>query len=611
LKRWCLVGCLVAVVGLLLFPSLQDTAAEPETDANASSQEAFRTWTDRSGMHHADAVFVEFRDGVVTLKKKDGTIVNVPLERLSDADRQYMGTFATGVRGEDRTSPGSEPNESSARGDDEIVRTDVREDAPTQFRVRSSYRTTARTAARTTVGSSNNRGTRQVVVDGVGATAEEALNDCFRKAVSVIIGTIINAETEVANDRVVRDHILTFTDGFVDSFEEIGEARIEDGLVHRRIVATVGRESLLVACGRADSASVDASGLYPEVMTKLERRRNALALLRKTLDMLPGSLLRIEVARPCTEKLEDTATAFGLELVIRVDSQKYEAFQDRMSKILPCLSRQNGTVEAYSSPNVQAWGPHRQELLRKKFLNVAGRSPGDMCVVDVQFADIENLSMTATPGVSDDNSLPTGQKGASLFIKEASQWRWFDLDESVDFSPMMETIVVAFRDSAGKEVQTTNLSLGPWVPGFAVPPPDNAGVAQRKVFMSPLFLYCSNSSDCSSPNIIAAGSVTVRGGVTLENDLLSSVSTVDASVRRASWVQVAAYRTERTQSARGLRRTPDDSLTPEEELARRAFIAARARAVHAAASARMRAHAAERDAAFQSMWRGALRRSGL
>jgi hypothetical protein len=606
LKRWCLVGCLVAIVGLLLFSEVQGTAAEPETDATASSQKEFRTWTDRTGTYHADAIFVEFKDGLVTLKKKDGTKVNVSLDHLSDDDRQYVGRFATGTGGEDRNSPGSEPNESSTRGADESVRTDVREEAPSRFRARTAYRTTARTTARTTVESPNNRGSRQVVVDGVGATAEEALKDCFRKAVSVVMGSIVDAETQVENDRLLLDRILTFTDGFVDSFEEVGEAHVEDGLVHRRIVATVGRESLLVACGRTESASVDASGLYPEVMTKLERRRNALALLRKTLDMLPGCLLQVQVGRPPVEKLGDTSTAFGLELVIRVDPQKYEAFQDRMNKILPCLSKQDGTSEAYSSPVAQVSERYRQDLLRKKFLNVAGRIPSDMCVVDVQFADIEDLSITATSN----KPQPTGQGGASLFIKGESQWRWFDLDESVDLSPMMETIVVAFRDSAGKEVQTTNLSLGPWVPGFAVPP-DTTGGIPRRAFMSPSFLYCSSSGDYGNPKVIAAGSVTVRGGVTLENELLSRVNTIDASVRRTPWVPMEAFHKEPKQSERGLRRTPDNSLTPEEERARRMLIAERAQAARAAASARMRAHAAERDAAFQGMWQGALRRSGL
>lgn len=494
-------------------------------------------------------------------------------------------------------------------GDDEGVRTEAREDAPFQSRVRTSCRTMARTDARTTVGSSRTQGTRRVIVDGAGATADEALKDCLRNAVGLVMESIVNAETQVENDRLVLERVLTLTDGYVDSFEDLGKPYVEGGLVHRRIAATVRRDSLLVACGRAESVSVDAHGLYPEVMTRVERRKNALALLRKTLDMLPGSLLQIQVERPPVEKVGNMRTALGLRLFICVDSHKYEAFQDRMTKILRCLSRQYGTVEAYSSPVAQAWEPARQQLLRRKFLNAAMRGLGDICVVDAEFADIEDFSVTAITGLLKGGSHLTMHEGGTLlFIKGQSEWRWFDLDEDVELSPMMATVVVTFRDSDGEQVKTTNLPLGPWTLGFAAPPRDNAGVAPRTVFMSPLFLYCHNSED--SLKIVAAGSVTVRGGITLENEVLSRVSTVSASVRRSPYGLPETLSQEFKQNERGLRREPLDSSRQEEKRAKRALIAERSRAVRAAASARNRARDAENEAAFQIMWQAALRRGG-
>ena len=610
LKKWWFSGLVAAIAGLLLLLHVEFSRAKPETDSNPSRREESRTWTDRSGTYHLDAALVEFKDGKVTLKKKDGTTLKVLLHDLIETDRQYVEAYATGAGSEGPTSsPGSEPNDLSTRSDDESVRTEARESVSTHPRARTSYRTTARTTARTTVGSSDNRGARRVTVDGVGATADEALKDCFRKAVSTVMGSIIDAETRVENDRLVLERILTLSDGYVESYEELGKAYSEGGLVHRRIVAVVRRDSLLVACGRADSVSVDASGLYPEVMTKLERRRNALALLRKTLGMLPGSLLQIEVKRPPVEKLGDRATALGVQLVIRVDRNKYEAFQDRMVNILHCLSRQDGTIKAYSGPVAQAWEPARQKLLGMKFLNASVRDPDDMCVVDVEFADIEEIPVRAITGLLNGSSLFTGQNGgASLFIKGQSDWRWFDLDENVELSPMMATAVVAFRDSDGEEVKTTRLTLGPWVPGFAVLPRDKTGIAPHAAFMSPLFLYCHGGEDY--PIIVAAGSATVRGGITLENELLSRVSTVDASVRSEPLGQMEVLRQEVKQTDRGLRRNPPDPTQQAEELASRARRAERARAASAANSARARARNEANQAAFQSMWRAALRRSG-
>ena len=238
-----------------------------------------------------------------------------------------------------------------------------------------------------------------------------------------VIESIVDVETQVENDRLVLDRILTFTDGFVESFEELEPAHVEGGLVHRRIVATVRRDSLLLACGRAESMSVDASGLYPEVMTKLERRRNALALLRKTLAMLPGSLLQVRVERPRVEKLGDTATACGIEFGIRVDPKKYEAFRDRMTRLLPCLSKRDGTVEADGNTVAQAWEPARQQLLKRSSWMPPCGVPAT-CAWSTWTSRISRTSPArAISGLARGSS--TG-RGTSVLVKGESDWRWFE-----------------------------------------------------------------------------------------------------------------------------------------------------------------------------------------
>jgi hypothetical protein len=57
-----------------------------------------RTWTDSTGNYTVEAELVDFEDGKVHLKKGDGTIVSVPIEKLSNVDQAY-------VRGEQNTAP--------------------------------------------------------------------------------------------------------------------------------------------------------------------------------------------------------------------------------------------------------------------------------------------------------------------------------------------------------------------------------------------------------------------------------------------------------------------------------------------------------------------------
>jgi hypothetical protein len=59
--------------------------------AIATSWAEVRIWTDSTGKHKTEAEFVSYDDGVVTLRKP-GTdkTVKLPLERLSDADQEYV-----------------------------------------------------------------------------------------------------------------------------------------------------------------------------------------------------------------------------------------------------------------------------------------------------------------------------------------------------------------------------------------------------------------------------------------------------------------------------------------------------------------------------------------
>ena len=52
----------------------------------------WRTWTDSTGQHKVEAKFGCLAFGVVKLTKRDGSAVKVPLEKLSDEDREWIAS---------------------------------------------------------------------------------------------------------------------------------------------------------------------------------------------------------------------------------------------------------------------------------------------------------------------------------------------------------------------------------------------------------------------------------------------------------------------------------------------------------------------------------------
>lgn len=58
-----------------------------------------RTWKDSSGKFELVAQLVKVSDGMVSLKKPDGTVVDVEISRLSSADRQFLKDRGDGSSG--------------------------------------------------------------------------------------------------------------------------------------------------------------------------------------------------------------------------------------------------------------------------------------------------------------------------------------------------------------------------------------------------------------------------------------------------------------------------------------------------------------------------------
>ncbi len=64
--------------------------------ADRGQAEESRKWSDAGGTYSVVAEFVELKDGVVRLRREDGRIARIPLDRLSEADQRYVRQKMTG-----------------------------------------------------------------------------------------------------------------------------------------------------------------------------------------------------------------------------------------------------------------------------------------------------------------------------------------------------------------------------------------------------------------------------------------------------------------------------------------------------------------------------------
>ena len=78
-----------------------------------------------------------------------------------------------------------------------------------------------------------------ITCNGTGATLEEAKKVALRSAIEQAYGAFISSNTEILNDKVVSDQIISVTNGSIQSYESLSESQFPDGRWGTTIKANV------------------------------------------------------------------------------------------------------------------------------------------------------------------------------------------------------------------------------------------------------------------------------------------------------------------------------------------------------------------------------------
>ena len=187
---------------------------------------------------------------------------------------------------------------------------------------------------------------QEVIAEGAGAAPGDALKDAFRNAVRQVVGSVVDAETLVKNDELVDDKVLTYSDGFIKTFDKVAGSEKQVGGIHRvKIKAKVERRSVEAKLKAANVTmkAVDGKGLFAEAVTQLEAEQDASALLRKAFTNFPQNCLTATViGKP--EVVEKTADKAMLRIQVQVepDLKAYKKFSEGLVTLLDKFAQVKG-----------------------------------------------------------------------------------------------------------------------------------------------------------------------------------------------------------------------------------------------------------------------------
>jgi hypothetical protein len=215
--------------------------------------------------------------------------------------------------------------------------------------------------------------TQVVVVEGSGASEDEALKNAFRSAVSRVVGAVVSAETIVKDDAIIEEKILTFSDGFIEKYDELpGSKTVKSGVHRIKIKALVQRKNL-VAKLKVENvvlSAVDGTSVFAEAVSKLHSERDAAALLEAAFEGFPESCIKgTVVGKPQTIDKTDDGATLVVTVVMEPDLIAYKAFQARLTEVLGKMSNPTNNLTAKFKVTSQKRSYRTPDLFKYQQLN--------------------------------------------------------------------------------------------------------------------------------------------------------------------------------------------------------------------------------------------------
>lgn len=130
----------------------------------------------------------------------------------------------------------------------------------------------------------------QIIARGMGKDAGSATKDALVQAVQQAVGAMVDSETLMKNDAILKEQVLTFSDGFVSKYEVLkAPAPNKYGLYETTIKAWVEQKKLRGRLAETRILKIevkDAHNIWAKLETEQLRKENAETMLLKIFSML-------------------------------------------------------------------------------------------------------------------------------------------------------------------------------------------------------------------------------------------------------------------------------------------------------------------------------------
>lgn len=203
-----------------------------------------------------------------------------------------------------------------------------------------------------------------LVTSGEGATENDAVNEALRSAIEQAYGVFVSANTDILNDELVKDEIVTVSSGNIHSYKKLGCVELANGNKSVSVEATVS-VSNLVSFAQSKGASCEFAGAVFGANLKLinlnkTNAEKAIEHLYKSLESVAATMYdyEVEVGQPKADGTVDITA-------IAKANENYKTFTDMVYNTLKSLNVNNveqleemrmpfftSTIAYFSAPSI-------------------------------------------------------------------------------------------------------------------------------------------------------------------------------------------------------------------------------------------------------------------
>ena len=195
-----------------------------------------------------------------------------------------------------------------------------------------------------------------LTVSGTGKTLEEARLNALRSAIEQAFGAFISSKTEILNDNLIKDEIVSVTNGNIQKFDIISQVEIPDNGYAITLKATVSIEKL-TTFAEGKGVVVEFKGGMYGLKLKLQKLNeqaeiNAVKNLTSTCFEILNKSLEFEliVSEPKLAKYNTEESDIDFEVKTKVNNN-FQQFNKYFIENIKNMSLNKNEVEDYKNIN--------------------------------------------------------------------------------------------------------------------------------------------------------------------------------------------------------------------------------------------------------------------